>query len=82
MLKRDLVLYDPEIQGEPLYIEFKDDILVGNKDQIICDITLEQAYKILEHSCEGYFEDNIYIPEDVKQYLKKIKENKKNMETN
>lgn len=77
MLERDLVLYNPENKNEPLFIEFKDNIFVSNEDQIVCDITLNQAYKMMEHSYGTYFEDNIYIPEDVKIYLNNLKEDKK-----
>ena len=77
MLERDLVLYNPQNIGEPLFIEFKDNVFVGNEDQIVCDITLNQAYKMMEHSYGTYFEDNIYIPEDVKIYLNNLKEDKK-----
>lgn len=76
MLERDLVLYNPQNIGEPLLIEFKDNVFVGNEDQIVCDITLEQAYKMLEHSYGEYFEDNIYIPSDVERYLNELKEDK------
>ena len=77
MLERDLVLYNPQNIGEPLLIEFKDNVFVGNEDQIVCDITLNQAYKMMEHSYGTYFEDNIYIPEDVKIYLNNLEEDKK-----
>lgn len=76
MLERDLVLYNPENENEPLLIEFKDNVFISNEDQIVCDITLDQAYKMMEHSYGTYFEDNIYIPEDVKKYLNDLKEDK------
>ena len=33
-IERDLVLYNPQIVGEPLFIEFKRNVFVGSKDQI------------------------------------------------
>ena len=79
MFEKDLVLYNPQMVGEPLFIEFKKNVFVGNKDQIICEITLEQAYKILEHSYGEYLEDKIYIPADVIQYLERSKEEERVM---
>lgn len=79
VFEKDLVLYNPQMVGEPLFIEFKKNVFVGNKDQIICEITLEQAYKILEHSYGEYLEDKIYIPADVIQYLERSKEEERAM---
>ena len=76
MFEKDLVLYNPQIEGEPLILEFEENVFIGNKDQIICQITLEQAYQMLEHSYGEYFENNIYIPRDVERYLKELKEEK------
>ena len=79
VFEKDLVLYNPQMVGEPLFIEFKKNVFVGNKDQIICEITLEQAYKILEHSYWEYLEDKIYIPADVIQYIERSKEEERAM---
>ena len=63
MFEKDLVLYNPQIESEPLILEFEENVFIGNKDQIICKITLEQAYQMLEHSYGEYLENNIYIPD-------------------
>ena len=76
MFEKDLVLYNPQIENEPLILEFEENVFIGNKDQIICKITLEQAYQMLEHSYGEYLENNIYIPRDVERYLKELKEEK------
>lgn len=74
MGKENLILVNPEVDKEPLLLEFKENIPVGNKDQIVCEISFEQAYKMLEHSgVSTYFDDNIYIPLDVKEFLLKKK---------
>lgn len=77
---KNFVLYDMQIKDEPLFVEFKDNVLDSNKDQIICDITIEQALKILDYSFEKYIENHIYIPTDVERYLKEFKKEKKQQE--
>ena len=74
MKEKTLVLVNPEVFGEPLYLEFKDDVPISNKDEIVCIITLEQAYQMLEHTYTPYFEENIFIPIEIQKYLKDLKE--------
>ena len=71
------MLYDPQTNGEPLLIEFKDNVFVGNEDQIICEITNEQAIKILDASIGSCIEDNIRIPADVESYILNLKKERK-----
>lgn len=74
MLERKLVLIDTENFREPLFLEFEDEVPINNKDLIVCNIPLELAHKLAEHS-EGsvYFEENIYISNEIKDYLENIK---------
>lgn len=77
MAQKKLVLYDMQIENEPLYIEFKDNIFIGNEDQIICHITIEQALEILSYTTGTYREDKIYVPTDVEHYLKEFEKDRK-----
>lgn len=80
MKKKQLVLLDMQISKEPLYLEFKDNVHISNTDQIICDITIEQALKMLEANYGSYFEENILIPSDVKSFLEGIIKERKGKE--
>lgn len=84
MTQKKLVLYDMQIENEPLYIEFKDNIFIGkdnifigNEDQIICHITIEQALEILSYTTGTYREDKIYVPTDIEHYLKEFEKDRK-----
>lgn len=74
MVEKTLVLVNPEVYGEPLYVEFDEEIHVSNRDQIVCEVTTEQVQKMIEHSEGCYFEDNIVIPSRIKDYLKDLEE--------
>lgn len=71
MSKRSLVLYDPQTKNEPLFIEFRDNIFLQSEDQIVCEMTENQVKKIVEYSIGTYIEDNIYVPQDVREYLER-----------
>lgn len=78
MAKEKILLINPEIDKEPLFLEFESEIPIGNRDEIVCEISLEQAYNMMEHAEAGtYFEDNIHIPLRVREFIlknrKKIK---------
>ncbi len=69
MKKKKLVLYDMQNEREPLYIEFKENVLVNNEDQVVCEVTIDQALAMLAHMYGSYFDEHIYIPADVEKYL-------------
>lgn len=69
MKKKKLVLYDMQNEREPLYIEFKENVLINNEDQVVCEITIDQALAMLAHMYGSYFDEHIYIPSDVEKYL-------------
>lgn len=69
MKKKKLVLYDMQNERESLYIEFKENVLVNNEDQVVCEVTIDQALAMLAHMYGSYFDEHIYIPTDVEKYL-------------
>lgn len=80
MKKEKLVLYDMQNEREPLYIEFRKNVLINNEDQIVCEITIDQALAMLAHIYGSYFDEHIYIPTDVEKYLLDYDKNRKEKE--
>ena len=80
MEERKLVLIDPEIKGEPLYLDFMDNIHISCQDLIVCEIPLNIAYKFLERQVGTYFEEHIVVYGEVEKYLLELEKKKKTEE--
>lgn len=75
MKDRTIVLVDPELDRDPLYLDFEESIPVGNRDEIVCEISISQAQKMLERkNLGGSFEDHIDVCREVVDYLEDLKE--------
>ena len=75
MKDRTIVLVDPELGRDSLFLDFDENIPVGNRDEIVCEISINQAQKILERKMlGGTFEDHIDVCREVIDYLEDLKE--------
>lgn len=73
MEKEKIVLINPQLEKEPLYLDFKNNIHSSYLDLIVCEIPLDIAYIFLEQQDDIYFEEHIKVNGEVKKYLLNLK---------
>lgn len=65
MVHRAFVLLNMQTDGEPLMVEYRENVPIQNEDQVLCELSWKQVSDIINNSYGSYLEDNLYIPQDI-----------------